>query len=69
MKSLIRRECDEAMAIKRGLYNNCDKDCELCFCCIEIDPEGQKSHADVRRNKARKMQVYMGDFYDENFSD
>lgn len=69
MKPFIRRECDVAMAIKRGLYKNCDHDCELCFCCLEIDPNGQKQHADVRRNRAKKMQIYMGDFYNEDFGD
>lgn len=44
MMLIIRRECDEQMAEKKGIREHCHQKCRFCPCCIEIDEEGQRRH-------------------------
>ena len=45
---VVRRECDEAMASKKG-YLPCDHKCKLCLACIEILESGDRQHVSSRR--------------------
>ena len=40
---IIGRECDEPMAMSKGLLP-CEKDCKNCMACIEIIETGERQH-------------------------
>ncbi len=46
---IIRRECDEPMAIRKK-YLPCSKDCRNCLACIETNVDGERSHV-VKRGE------------------
>ena len=41
--NIIRRECDEPMARRKG-YLPCEHDCRNCLACIEVNRDGERSH-------------------------
>lgn len=40
---IVRRECDRAMAEKKG-YLPCEQKCKTCHACIEVFSSGEKRH-------------------------
>ena len=36
--------CDKPMAIKKGIRQNCDRDCRNCLCALAIDSFGHEHH-------------------------
>lgn len=44
----IRRYCDKPMARSKKLLGKCKEDCKNCYCCIEVDTEGDKQHVKVK---------------------
>lgn len=51
---LIRRECDESMARKKG-YLPCEQKCEKCLACIEIFEGGKREHVTKYREYHREQ--------------
>lgn len=47
---IIRRECDEPMARRKG-YLPCEHDCKNCLACIETNKDGERSHVVKRGDK------------------
>ena len=47
---IIRRECDESMARKKG-FLPCKNDCKNCLACIETNKDGERSHVVKRGDK------------------
>lgn len=45
---VIRRECDRAMADKKG-YTPCNKDCKNCLACIETNADGMRCHTQRKK--------------------
>lgn len=43
VRIVVDRECDIAMAIKKG-YWPCNQDCKRCICCIETTDLGSREH-------------------------
>ena len=50
---LINRECDTAMATKKG-YFPCDKKCDRCLACIEVFEGGRREHVTKQQDYRRK---------------
>ena len=50
-KIIIKRRCDVPMkrSKERTRRWKCNKDCRNCFCCIEMDNNGDEEHVDIRR--------------------
>lgn len=40
---IVRRECDKAMANKKGLLP-CEKKCKTCIAAIEVHADGERNH-------------------------
>ena len=40
---IVRRECDESMARKKGLLP-CEKKCKTCMAAIEVHADGERNH-------------------------
>lgn len=43
---VVRRECDKAMAEKKGFFP-CNEDCKRCHACIEVKSNGNKEHVSL----------------------
>lgn len=43
---VISRECDEAMAKKKG-FLPCNEDCKRCLACIEVKTSGAREHVNL----------------------
>ena len=59
--SIVNRRCDEPMRRSKEkcitrLYKpwRCNEDCSNCFCCIQMDENGNESHVNVASNKRYK---------------
>lgn len=49
---VVRRECDEAMAIKKG-FLPCDRKCKTCLACIEILDSGDRQHVNLHKRGSK----------------
>ncbi len=57
-KQKKRFYCDELMARSKGYIRDsddpnlipCNKNCESCICCIEIDEDGNRKHVETGRH-------------------
>lgn len=65
VKVISRRYCDEPMARSKGYIGRCNRDCRRCFCCIEVDINGETEHVDLASRMKRKEksgdEYYVGD--------
>lgn len=43
---VVNRECDKAMAEKKG-FLPCNKDCKRCLACIEVNSNGEREHVSL----------------------
>lgn len=53
-KVISRRYCDVPMARSKGYVGRCSKDCRRCFCCIEVDINGDSEHVNIESKMKRK---------------
>lgn len=50
---ISKRYCDVPMARSKGILGHCNYDCRRCFCCIEVDVNGNAEHVDLRRRRKK----------------